>query len=287
MANNMKKLLVILIVTLIANTTAFSAEPYVPPADAKLEYNQGIDLYKLGQYDRAMASFRHAIDLDPNYIDAYFNLGAVLEYLNQDDAALSVFKQIIVRKPDDYEALYKAAALSVKLNQPGKAKEYLSLIPPSSTVYLQAQSLAQSSLKADMQTIKQQTQQAVTTQKFTQNQDVFNNIASPTGIAADSLGNVYIASFSDNTIYKVTTDGRRQIFLKDARISGPIGMVRDGSGYLYVANYNASNVLKISPSGVISVIVQSISKPYGLHLAGGILFISSQGTNSIVRYSLK
>ena len=82
-----------------------------------------------------MASFRQAIAIDPNYIDAYYNLGLILEYLKQNDTALAIFKQIIVRNPTDYESVYKAADLSVKLNELDKAKSYLSLIPPESTVY--------------------------------------------------------------------------------------------------------------------------------------------------------
>ena len=109
----MKKLLITL--CLLANTGFALAEPvqpYEPPTEAKLEYNMGVDFYKVGQYDRAMASFRQAINIDPNYIDAYYNLGSILEYLHQDEAALAVFKQIIVRKPDDYEFVYKSAKLS-------------------------------------------------------------------------------------------------------------------------------------------------------------------------------
>ena len=60
--------------------------------EAKFEYNRGYDFYKIGQYDRSMAAFRRAIEIDPNYIDAYYNLGSILEYLHQDDAALAVFE---------------------------------------------------------------------------------------------------------------------------------------------------------------------------------------------------
>ncbi len=282
------KKIIIILAALLFGVGAFAAEgTYLPSTDAKLEYNQGVDLYKNGQYDRAMAAFRRAIDLDSNYIDAYYNLGSILEYLKQDDAALSVFKQIIVRKPDDFDSLYKAASLSIKLGQPERAREYLALIPPSSTIYLKAQDLAKSSLHADMQTIKSQQVQPAVSDKTQLSQDLFNNIASPTGIAADSLGNIYVASFSDNTIYKITNDGKRQVFIKDSRISGPVAMVRDGSGNLYLSNYSANNVLKISPTGAISVLVANIAKPYGLNISGGILFISSQGANSVVRYQLK
>ena len=94
--------------------------------DAKLQYNKGIDFYQLGQFEQAADCFKQAVELDPNYIDAYYNLGSILEYLKQDDAALAVFKQIILRKPDDYEAVYKAAALSKRLGEDEKAKMYLS-----------------------------------------------------------------------------------------------------------------------------------------------------------------
>ena len=81
------------------------------PMDAKLDYNQGIDFYKLGMYERAMESFRSAIRTFPDYIDAYYNLGTVLEYLKNYSEAITVFKQIYLRNPNDYEVVYKLANL--------------------------------------------------------------------------------------------------------------------------------------------------------------------------------
>lgn len=279
----MKKLLPLLI--LLFFTTAVSAEEqYNPSTEAKLEYNRGVDLYKIGQYDRSMASFRRAIELDANYIDAYYNLGSILEYLNQDDAALAVFKQIIVRKPEDYEAVYKAANLSFKLGQNDKAKTYLSLIPPESSVYSSAQKLA-GMLNTDMQTIKsQQIEQQKSNLDLTNG--MFNNIPSPTGITADNAGNVYVACFSDNMIYKISPDGRKVIFVKDLKINGPIALASDSAGNIYVSNYNSDNIIKVTPSGAISVLIGNIPKPYGLHISNGMLYVSSQGSNSVLKYRL-
>ena len=276
---------------LLANTgfalCAEPAEPYVPSTEAKLQYNLGVDYYKVGQYDRAMASFRQAIDIDPNYIDAYYNLGSILEYLKQDEAALAVFKQIIVRKPDDYESVYKAANLSYKLGQPDKAKTYLSLIPAESGIYNKAQQLA-ASLNTNMQAVKEtQSQiQQIDKPKIEQTNGMYNDIASPTGITSDKNGNVYVACFSDNMIYKITPDGKKIIFIKDAKINGPIGMVSDDAGNIYVSNYNSNNVIKITPSGTITVLISNIQKPYGVHINGNLLFVSSQGANSVLRYKL-
>lgn len=284
----MKKLLITLcILSLTGFGIAKADDFYEPSTEAKLQYNQGVDYYKIGQYDRAMASFRQAIAIDPNYIDAYYNLGLILEYLKQNDTALAIFKQIIVRNPTDYESVYKAADLSVKLNELDKAKSYLSLIPLESTVYSKAQSLA-NSMNTDMQTIKTQENKVAKTDvhQIDQSNGMYNNIASPTGVTTDKNGNLYVACFSDNMIYKITPDGKRILFVKDAKINGPIALANDNSGNIYVSNYNSNNVVKISPAGAISIQISNVQKPYGLHVADGMLFVSSQGSNSVLRYKL-
>jgi hypothetical protein len=241
-----------------------------------------------------MASFRRAIEIDPNYIDAYYNLGSILEYLHQDDAALAVFKQIIVRKPDDYESVYKAGNLSMKLGQQEKAKSYLQLIPANSSQYSKAQALISTMATAPQQEDDLDTtsfQSAVapeynTVSNINHTNGMYNNIPSPTGIATDSFGNVYIASFSDNMIYKITPDGKQMIFIKDTKINGPIAMVSDNNGNIYVSNYNTNNVVKITPSGMITPLINNVDKPYGMNITDGMLFVSSQGTNSVLRYKL-
>lgn len=147
-----KKILLSLIIFISAVNISFAAEI---STEAKLQYNKGVDMYRVGKYEEAIEAFKAATELEPDYIDAYYNLGSILEFIKQDDAALTVFKQIILRKPTDYEAVYKAAALSVKLGQQEQAKSYLSLIPQTSIVNSKAQELA-TSMNTDMQTIKQE-----------------------------------------------------------------------------------------------------------------------------------
>lgn len=291
----MKKLLISLLI-LASTGLAVLAESqfYDPPTEAKLQYNLGIDYYKVGQYDRAMGAFRQAINIDPNYIDAYYNLGSILEYLKQDEAALAIFKQIIVRKPDDYESVYKAAYLSNRLGQPDKAKTYLALIPAESSVYPKAQQLgsnlkinvAQTPVSSSVSQSSNSEPQKTETPKIEQTNGMYNDIPSPTGITSDKNGNIYVACFSDNLIYKITPDGKKIIFIKDAKINGPIDMVSDDTGNIYVSNYNSNNVIKITPAGVITVLISNVQKPYGIYLDEGLLFVSSQGSNSVLRYKL-
>lgn len=256
--------------------------------DAKLQYNKGIDYYQLGQFEESAACFKNAIELDPNYIDAYYNLGSILEYLKQDDAALSVFKQIILRKPDDYEAVYKAAVLSKKLGEVDKAKMYLTLIPTDTLIGQKAKQLADS-MGTDIPTAKaEQTAPKTYQEAAPQNisNGVYEDIPSPTGVIADKNGNLYVAGFSDNTIYKIGPDNKKIVYLKSQKIDGPIGMAIDNSGNIYIANYNKDNVLKVDTAGAITELISNVQKPYCMYITGNLLFVSSQGNNSIVRYKL-
>lgn len=279
----MKKLLITLILIVSAAGYTFAAEI---STQAKLQYNQGVDYYKLGLYDKAISSFRQAIAIEPDYIDAYYNLGSILEFVKQDDAALTVFKQIIVRKPTDYESVYKAAYLNAKLGQADKAKQYLSIIPPSSLVYSKAMRLA-NSLQTDMQTIKQEQKAAADAAKpISQSNGIYNDLGSPTGLAIDSSGNLYVAAFSDNAIYKISPDGTKKLYVKDERIKGPIGLAIDQQDNLYLANYNSDNIIKISNKAGVSVLISNVKKPYCLYIKDNMLFVSSQGANAVLRYKL-
>ena len=271
----------------ILEMNKLEAEEYT---DKEISFNLADVLYKQKRYEEALNILKQIARDDVAGMhapDAYYNLGLILEYLKQNDTALAIFKQIIVRNPTDYESVYKAADLSVKLNELDKAKSYLSLIPPESTVYSKAQSLA-NSMNTDMQTIKTQEDKVAKTDvhQIDQSNGMYNNITSPTGVTTDKNGNLYVACFSDNMIYKITPDGKRILFVKDAKINGPIALANDNSGNIYVSNYNSNNVVKISPAGAISIQISNVQKPYGLHVADGMLFVSSQGSNSVLRYKL-
>ena len=278
---NLTKLLLTGLICAAATTASFGEIA----TDAKLQYNKGIDFYKLGQFEESANCFKRAIDLDPNYIDAYYNLGSILEYLNQKEAALSVFKQIILRKPEDYEAVYKTAVLSKNLGEYEKAKMYLSLIPPNSKVGIQAQKLA-----AEMETTLTELQKTKAQEQEAQAEELtdgmYEDISSPTGLVTDKNGNLYIAGFSENTIFKIGPDNKKIVYIKSEKIDGPIGLAIDDSNNIYIANYNKNKVLKVDTNGTITEFVTDIKSPYCLYINNGMLFISSQGSNTVVRRKL-
>lgn len=277
----------------LAITLTIAAGTFIPAyadlaSEAKLQYNKGIEYYQVGSYEQAAECFKKATELDPNYIDAYFNLGSLMEYLKQDDQALNAFKQIILRKPDDYEAVYKAAELSKKLGNIDKAKMYLTLIPTDSLIGSRAKELADT-LEMDIPTAQAEQNKPESfadANPMNNSNGVYNDISSPTGIATDSVGNLYVAGFSDNTIYKISPDNQKMVYIKSPKIDGPIGLERDNQGNLYIANYNKNNVLKVDTGGEVSEIITNIQSPYCMHITGDLLFVSAQGSNQVIRYKL-
>ena len=254
--------------------------------EAKLYYNQGVDTYRNGQFDQAVDLFKKAISIDSNYIDAYYNLGIILQQMNENAEALNVFKQIIVRQPNDYEAVYNAAVLSAKLGQDTNAKRYLAIIPRNSELYSKAEAMA-ASMNTNLDAIAKELQElaAANMPKIPQTNGTYANIPSPTGITTDSKGNLYVASFSSNSITKITPSGARSDFVK-TNLNGPIDITSDSSDNIYVANYNANNVVKITPAGGVITFLSNIQKPYCLHVDGDMIFISSQGSNTVLRQKL-
>ena len=284
----MKKIFILLAILILTTTHVNAADSDISASanlntDAVLQYNQGIDFYKIGQYDKAIDSFRNAIRLDPNYIDAYYNLGSVLEYLQQYDAALAVFKQVIVRQPNDYDSVYKAAWISYKLGDTEKAKTLLSIIPTNCERAQDAQELAS---QMNFNLNPSLPSQKPKSSSIEQSNNLYQNLASPTGITTDKSGNLYVAGFTNNTITKITPDNKRIIFVKDPKVNGPIGLACDKNENIYIANYNKDNVLKVSNLGEISVLISNVKKPYCLYIEGNVLFISCQGSSSILKYKL-
>lgn len=279
MKSKFVKIILILLIFVLPFGVKAEEQMSVIPTDAKLEYNHGIDCYKLGQYEEAIASFRTAIRLAPDYIDAYYNLGNLLDYLKQADEALSVFEQIIERNPKEYEALYNAAKLSAQLGDRTNASKYIGMIPSSSGYYSKAMnSVAKYNVKPA---------EKISTSSVSQTSGVYPNITSPTGITTDKFGNLYVTSFTDNAIFKIQPDGKKTLFYKTSLLNGPISLTSDDNGNIYVANYNANNVLKLSHSGACSVITKDVQKPYGVHVDGNILFVACQGSNSVLRVKIK
>lgn len=75
--------------------------PKPAPAPSASDYfKQGITYGKDGKYQEAVDSLQHAINLKPNYSEAYLNLGNIYTYLGNYEGAVQAYKNVIRIKPD-------------------------------------------------------------------------------------------------------------------------------------------------------------------------------------------
>ena len=65
----------------------------------------------MGQHEAALADYDKAIDLKPDYADAYSNRGVAKAALGQHDNALDDYDRAIDLKPDDADAYNNRGAM--------------------------------------------------------------------------------------------------------------------------------------------------------------------------------
>jgi sugar lactone lactonase YvrE len=132
---------------------------------------------------------------------------------------------------------------------------------------------------------------------------------SPSGVAADGAGNLYVADTNNHTIRKITQAGvvttlagaASQIGSTDgtgaaARFAFPRGLAVDGSGNLYVADSGNDTVRKITPAGAVTTVAGRagqagfqlgtvpgmLNGPFGVAISGSSLYIVMPSCNCVV-----
>ena len=89
----------------------------------------------------------------------------------------------------------------------------------------------------------------------------------PSGVAADTAGNIYVADSGNNTVRKVTSTGVVTTLAgtagtrgsldgtgSAARFNNPTGLALGSSGELYLADTDNSTIRKITPAGVVTTL---------------------------------
>ena len=85
----------------------------------KLEdyYSRGLDFYYKGKYELALVAFDKAIEIKPDYVEAWSNKGVTLGKLGKYDEAVKCFDEAIEIKPDYAEAWYNKGVALGKLGR--------------------------------------------------------------------------------------------------------------------------------------------------------------------------
>jgi tetratricopeptide (TPR) repeat protein len=75
--------------------------------DTELDWlYRGTDYYDEGKYEDAIESYKHAIEIKPDYEEAYYGLGGAYFKLKMYQEAIEAFKQVIKFNPDLLAAHY-------------------------------------------------------------------------------------------------------------------------------------------------------------------------------------
>ncbi len=280
----MKKLFVILGLSLVLGS-AFANMAQAYSTEGAMYYNEGLDFYSRGEYSKAIQSFKTAIEKDPDFVDAYYNLGSLFEFLKSNQSAIACFSKINQLDPTDTETIVKLAELYYKVGNYERAMFYATKIKDSDALYSEAKTL-QNEILAAQQKQTAKTALSTTNKAVEANKKIIDKFSGPTGLAVNSQGVLFVASYTDNSIYKVMPNGDSQLYTKSNLLGGPIGLAFDSMDNLYVANYAKNNILKINKAGQIYTFMSNVTNPYYLTIKGNNLYISEQGNNTVIRYKL-
>ncbi len=280
----MKKLLVILGLSLFLGASwANTAQAY--STEGAMYYNEGLDQYSRGEYSKAIQSFKNAVAKDPDFVDAYYNMGALFEYLKSYNSAIAAYSKINQLDPSDSETVVKLAELYYKTGNYDRALFYVTKIKETDDYYGKARNLKNQIVVASQKQAAKSSLTNVNTANEV-NRSVVDKFSGPTGLAMDSRGILYVASYTDNSIYKVLPNGQTQLYSKSPMLGGPIGLAFDSMDNLYVANYAKNNILKINKAGQIYTFMNKITNPYYLIIKGNYMYITEQGNNTVIKYKL-
>lgn len=271
--------------------TSITSGVYADNVDVAVNYyNEALDFYKQDNTEESIRLFKKATEANPEFYEAYYNLAQILMSLNKDEETYDALSHVVKIKPEDTESLYNIGKIQYKRGYLTSSANYLKKIPSTAPQYESAKLLLAKIDKRHkelaLENLIKEHKNVVDTSGKTKGVNIIE-VEAPSGVAVDTKGNIYSASFSQDTIYKLSTIGQKSAFAKSTNIKGPIGLAVDKNNNIYVANYNANNILKITSAGAISVFAD-VQKPYcliydSLHDR---LYVTEQNTNKIVKFDL-
>ena len=91
------------------------------------QHNLGAALQGDGRFDEAIASYRRAIAISPDYAPAYSNMGTALQAQGHVDEAIAAYEKALAIRPGFADVHYNLANAYLAKNQPVQAAEHFRL----------------------------------------------------------------------------------------------------------------------------------------------------------------
>lgn len=88
---------------------------HLSPLNPTLYYARGLTLGSLGRHEEEIASYRRAIEIKDDFVDAYVNMGVALRDMRRFDDALAAFKTAIGLNPEHAGARTNRAQTNLML----------------------------------------------------------------------------------------------------------------------------------------------------------------------------
>jgi len=85
--------------------------------------NRGLGLKNLGRYEEAIASYDRALELKADFFKAWYNRGLALEELSRHEEAIASYDEVIRLKPDFHKAWYSRGNSLDSIGSRGEALE--------------------------------------------------------------------------------------------------------------------------------------------------------------------
>ena len=287
-------------------TTFFKKAVELDPAFVDAYFNLGAIYKKQKKFFYAIESFKKAFEINPNDIEIAYELGSCYLEEKKYPEAKKYFSLVTADYPkynDAKQNLEKIETyLALDITPPEARPEIVQ--SPEVQGQLLVDALEKSVTMTEITTPPEQKIAAEPQKKPSQEELLINNLtkpipeegikekfktvsenfSGPAGVAKDSKNNLYIANFTKDSIEKISSDGKKEVFVEKVGLKGPVGIAVDGNDNLFVANYSGNSIIRITPEKSISVLVDRLEKPYYVFydLNSNKLYATIQGNGSLI-----
>jgi hypothetical protein len=113
-----------------------------------------------------------------------------------------------------------------------------------------------------------------------------SGISEPESVATDAAGDVFVASYGNNTVEEFSSAGLLVRTLSSG-INQPYSVATDAAGDVYVANFDANAVEEFSPAGLlVQTLSSGVDLPFSVATdAVGDVFVANEANSTVEKFS--